>query len=198
MADKHECSADNNSGGTPHPFASSIIPNNILAHHQRRESGIPGPYLVSLPLESNRFENIRSQLDRIFRRYEYDGGIITIRMPSKIHEDFATEFGLVLQRLIDGILSKMPNAPRITNRGNRPEHEKSHKTRERLPDGQFKDDRAGKPGLVFEVGYSQIRDELEKIAKEYIIGTKGAVTTVVCFDLKYKDGHSLVSVWRAE
>jgi hypothetical protein len=204
MADKRGSSAAPEMNGSPHASALiPCIPDNILECHQRLESGIAGPCFVSLPLEPHLFESIRLQLDQLFRRYDYDAdaGVITIRMPSKTHDDFATEFGLVVQRLIDGILFTVPNAPRITNRQSRLvklwEHNKGKQGRRCFPDGQFKDDSAGKPGLIFEVGYSQTGDSVEKVAKDYIVGTKGAVTTVVCFDLKYNQGHSFVSIWRA-
>ncbi|KAF4448732.1 hypothetical protein F53441_7899 [Fusarium austroafricanum] len=103
-------------------------------------------------------------------------------MPSNLHDDFAAEFGHLVQGVIDSILLNMPNAPRILDRRSRAvklwEHDKSKKTRECLPDGQFMDDHASKPGLIYEVGYSQTGDSLTKVAKDYIVGTRGAVTTV--------------------
>ncbi|KAF5535378.1 telomere-associated recQ-like helicase [Fusarium phyllophilum] len=181
----------------------SLIPANILECHQRFESDVETPYFVSLPLEPRLFQIIRPQLLHLFRRYDYDGdaGIIILRMASKVHDDFALNFGDLLQQLIDDILRKVPNAPRVRNRQTRKvklwEHDRSKRGRECHPDGQFKDARAYQPGLVFEVGYSQTADSLEKIAKEYILGTEGDVTTVVCFDLKYNQGASFVSIWRA-
>ncbi|CVL07132.1 uncharacterized protein FMAN_15280 [Fusarium mangiferae] len=197
MVDERDGSAALEVEVTPQAAAStSSIPDNILECHQRLESDIAGPYFVSLELEPRVFESIRPQLNDLFRRYDYDAdaGIVTLRMPSKTHDDFATEFGLVLQKLIDDILRAVPNAPRITDRQSRLvklwEHDKAKKGRECYPDGQFKDDRASKPGLVYEVGYSQTGESLEKVAKDYIVGTKGAVTTVVCFNLKDNEGHS--------
>ncbi|CCT76130.1 uncharacterized protein FFUJ_14239 [Fusarium fujikuroi IMI 58289] len=204
MADERDGSAALEVEVTPRAAAlTSSIPDNILECYQRLESDIAGPYFVSLKLEPGVLESIRPQLNDLFRRYDYDAdaGIITIRMPSKIHDDFATEFGLVLRKLIDDILRAVPNAPRITDRQSRLvklwEHDKAKKGGECYPDGQFKDDRASKPGLIYEVGYSQTGESLEKVAKDYIVGTKRAVTTVVCFNLKYNEGHSFVSIWRA-
>ncbi|KAG4259254.1 hypothetical protein FPRO03_12930 [Fusarium proliferatum] len=189
MADERDGSAALEVEVTPRAAAStSSIPDNILECHQRLESDIAGPYFVSLKLEPGVLESIRQQLNDLFRRYDYDAdaGIITLRMPSKIHDDFATEFGLVLQKLIDDILRAVPNAPRITDRQSRLvklwEHDKAKKGGECYPDGQFKDDRASKPGLVYEVAYSQTGESLEKVAKDYIFGTKGAVTTVAFQD----------------
>ncbi|KAF5581138.1 hypothetical protein FPCIR_10313 [Fusarium pseudocircinatum] len=62
---------------------------------------------------------------------------------------------------------------------------------------RLRDPRAKKPGLIFLVGYSQTEDALKKIAKDYIVKTKGAVTTVVCFDIKGHQDPSSVSLWRA-
>ncbi|KAG5767253.1 hypothetical protein H9Q72_004703 [Fusarium xylarioides] len=204
MSNERDGSAAGEMNGSPQVSAStSSIPANILECHQRFDSDVETPYFVSLPLEPRLFQIIRPQLDHLFRRYDYDGdaGIIILRMPSKIHDDFAFEFGLMLQQRVDGILRKMPDAPRILNRQARQvklwEHDRSKRGRECYPDGQFMDDRAYHPGLVFEVGYSQTGDCLEKIAKEYILGTGGDVTTVVCFDLKYNQGASFVSIWRA-
>ncbi|KAF5578445.1 telomere-associated recQ-like helicase [Fusarium pseudocircinatum] len=184
MADERDRSAALDVEVTPRAAAStSSVPDNILECHQRLESDIAGPYFVSLELEPRIFESIRPQLNDLFRRFDYDAdaGIVTLRMPSKIHDDFATEFGLVLQKVIDDILRAVPNAPRITNRQSRLvklwEHDKAKKRLECYPDGQFKDDRASKPGLIYEVGYSQTGESLEKVAKDYIVGTKGAITT---------------------
>ncbi|RKL34618.1 hypothetical protein BFJ72_g9350 [Fusarium proliferatum] len=189
MADERDDSAALEVEVTPRAASStSSIPDNILERHQRLESDIAWPYFVSLKLEPDVLESIRPQLNDLFRRYDYDAdvGIITLRMPSKIHDDFATEFGLVLQKLIDDILRAVPNAPRITDRQSRLvklwEHDKAKKGGECYPDGQFKDDRASKPGLVYEVAYSQTGESLEKVAKDYIVGTKGAVTTVAFQD----------------
>ncbi|EWG54762.1 hypothetical protein FVEG_12883 [Fusarium verticillioides 7600] len=63
---------------------------------------------------------------------------------------------------------------------------------------RLRDPRAKKPGLVFLVGYSQIEDALEKVAKDYIVETKGVVTTVVCFDIKGHQRPSSVSLWLAK
>ncbi|KAG9494731.1 hypothetical protein J7337_013870 [Fusarium musae] len=195
MADERDDSAALDVEDTPWaPTSTSSIPDNILECHQRLESDVAGPYFVPLKLEPRIFESIRPQLNDLFRRCDYDAdvGIVTLRMPSKIHDDFATEFGLVLQKMIDDILRAVPNAPRITDRQSRLvklwEHDKAKKGRECYPDGQFKDDRASKPGLVYEVGYSQTGESLEKVAKDYIVGTKGAINTVICFNLKYKEG----------
>ncbi|QGI71322.1 hypothetical protein CEK26_003659 [Fusarium fujikuroi] len=189
MADERDGSAALEVEVTPRAAAlTSSIPDNILECYQRLESDIAGPYFVSLKLEPRVLESIRPQLNDLFRRYDYDAdaGIITIRMPSKIHDDFATEFGLVLRKLIDDTLRAVPNAPRITDRQSRLvklwEHDKAKKGGECYPDGQFKDDRASKPGLVYEVGYSQTGESLEKVAKDYIVGTKRAVTTVAFQD----------------
>ncbi|KLO80610.1 uncharacterized protein LW93_2949 [Fusarium fujikuroi] len=189
MADERDGSAALEVEVTHRAAAStSSIPDNILECHQRLESDIAGPYFVSLKLKPGVLESIRPQLNDLFRRYDYDAdaGIVTLRMPSKIHDDFVTEFGLVLQKLIDDTLRAVPNAPRITDRQSRLvklwEHEKAKKGRECYPDGQFKDDRASTPGLVYEVGYSQTGESLEKVAKDYIAGTKGAVTTVAFQD----------------
>ncbi|KAF4954216.1 hypothetical protein FGADI_5429 [Fusarium gaditjirri] len=201
MADERDGSAALEIEGSSRASASiSAIPDNILECRQRFESETTGPYLVELPLEPRLFESIHSKLDHLFRRYDYDADacVITLRTPSKIHDDFATEFGLMLQELVHDILRGVPNAPRITDRKSRLvklwEHNKTKKGRMCHPDGQFKDDRASKPGLVYEVGYSQTGDSLEKVAKDYIVGTKGAVTTVVCFNLKCDEGHSSVSI----
>ncbi|KAF5675677.1 telomere-associated recQ-like helicase [Fusarium circinatum] len=184
MADERDGSAALDVEVTPQTTNStSSIPDNILDCHQRLGSNVAGPYFVSLKLEPRIFESIRPQLNHLFRRYDYDAdaSIITLRIPSKIHDDFASEFGVMLQKLIDNILRKVPDAPRIMIRQSRLvklwEHDKAKKGRECYPDGQVKDDRASRPGLVYEVGYSQTGESLEKIAQDYIVGTKGAITT---------------------
>ncbi|KAF5630278.1 telomere-associated recQ-like helicase [Fusarium sp. NRRL 52700] len=204
MADERDSSAARELNGTAQGSSASIssIPGNILECHERFNSDFEGPYFVSLPLEPHLFYCIRPQLDRLFHRYDYDADAgITLRMASKIHDDFASEFAFLLQQRINDILGKVPNAPRIKHRHSRLvelwEHDSSKRNRECHPDGQFKDDRAFEPGLVFEVGYSQTRNILDKVAKDYILGTEGAVTTVVCFNLKCGQGHSSVSIWRA-
>ncbi|KAF5229566.1 hypothetical protein FANTH_14136 [Fusarium anthophilum] len=179
------------------------LPANTLECHQHFKSDIEGPYFVPIPLEPHVFERICPQLDNLFRRYDYDAdnGIITIRRAFNLHDDFGFEFGLLVQLEIDSILHGVPKSPKVTNRQSRRvnlwEHDKAKLGQECHPDGQFKDDRASRPGLIYEVGYYQTGNILEKIAKDYILGTKGAVTTVVCFNLKYKQGHSNVSIWRA-
>ncbi|KAF5619295.1 uncharacterized protein FTJAE_11978 [Fusarium tjaetaba] len=163
---------------------------------------IDEPYFATVPLEPRLFEDFRPLLDQVFQRYDYSvsDGIVTTRVGPKNHDDYATKFGVSIRRLIGGSLCREPYDVRIQHYQHRQTIIREYGTasprlgRMRI---RLRDSRAKKPGLVFLVGYSQTQDALEKVAKDYIVETKGVVTTVVCFDIKGHQRPSSVSLWHA-
>ncbi|KAF5556615.1 hypothetical protein FMEXI_1087 [Fusarium mexicanum] len=198
--DESSASTLNGSSST----AMYAIFNNVLQCHQRSKPEVDGRYFVTLLLEPRLFEDFRPLLNDLFHHYDYDtsGGIITTRVApnTNSHDDYATELGLLFRKLIGDFLNMEPHYTRISAHQSQQSKVSEHSRRWEHLGGmrvRLKDPLAKKPGLVFLVGYSQNADTLEKIAKDYIVETKGAVTTVVCFDIKGNHGHSSVSLWRA-
>lgn len=69
------------------------------------------------------------------------------------------------------------------------------------PDTSFKHDNARYPGVIVEVGYSQKRKSLGRLAENYLLDSNANIQVVVCLDIEYgKDKGALrkatLSVWR--
>ncbi|KAF5974822.1 hypothetical protein FCOIX_8013 [Fusarium coicis] len=190
-------------GRSPVAHALYCIFNNV---HQcsspPSKPEIGEPYFATVPLEPRLFEDFRPLLDQVFQHYDYSvsDGIVTTRVGPKNHDDYATEFGVLIRKLIGSSLCREPYHVRVQHYQDRQTNirecgmasPKLGRMRIRL-----RDPRAKKPGLVFLVGYSQTEGALEKVAKDYIVETKGTVTTVVCFDIKGHQRPSSVSLWLA-
>lgn len=163
---------------------------------------IEEPYFATVALEPRLFEDFRPLLYQVFQRYDYivSDGIVTTKVGPKNHDDYATEFGVLIRKLIGSSLGREPYNVRIHDYQDRQTNIREYGMaspklgRMRI---RLRDPRAKKPGLVFVVGYSQTEDALEKVAKDYIVETKGTVTTVVCFDIKGHQRPSSVSLWLA-
>ncbi|KAF5610659.1 uncharacterized protein FSUBG_2920 [Fusarium subglutinans] len=189
--DESSASTVNGSSST----AMYAIFNNVLQCHQRSKPEVDGRYFVTLLLEPRLFEDFRPLLDHLFHHYDYNisGGIITTRMApnTNIHDDYATELGLLFRKLIDDFLNMEPYYARISAYQSRQSKVSEHGRRWEHLGGmrvRLKDPLAKKPGLVFLVGYSQNEDTLEKIAKDYIVETKGAVTSM----FQHSDGKPVI------
>lgn len=72
---------------------------------------------------------------------------------------------------------------------------------EHCPDASFWHDDAEYPGVIIEVGYSQKRKRLGRLAENYLLDSDNAIQVVVGLDIEYgkpKNGSrkATLSVWR--
>lgn len=72
----------------------------------------------------------------------------------------------------------------------------THSIIERQPDAVFKHKKAGWPGLILEVSYSQKTNAIPHLADNYILESNGNIRVVVGLDLDYKTKKATVSMWR--
>ncbi|KAK5656231.1 hypothetical protein OQA88_4992 [Cercophora sp. LCS_1] len=144
-------------------------------------------------------------------RFDYDPtkSLLTIRMPSPVHEFFTTlltnEIRDQLKRITERECSAGEFAAMIEDgRSSRiflredisdeSPGAAEHVVR-REPDGQFQHCHAAYPGVVLEVSYSQDGKDLKKLASDYILRSNGDIKTVIGIDINYGN-ESTVSLWR--
>ncbi|KAF5681512.1 hypothetical protein FCIRC_5482 [Fusarium circinatum] len=151
--DESSASTVNGSSST----AMYAIFNNVLQCHQRSKPEVDGRYFVTLLLEPRLFEDFRPLLDHLFHHYDYNtsGGIITTRMApnTNIHDDYATELGLLFRKQIDDFLNMEPYYARISAYQSRQSNVSEHGRRWEHLGGmrvRLKDPLAKKPGLMFQ------------------------------------------------
>jgi len=118
------------------------------------------------------------------------------------HEQLALCFVTDLQRKFDSIASGTGPAATFTEKI-RPtnsvtiEFNTSHDNKH-SPDASFKHLDAKYPGVVMDVSYSQKRQDLPRLAQDYITRSNGAIKVVVGTDLDYRGKEATLSVWRAQ
>ncbi|KAI4599652.1 hypothetical protein KJ359_001749, partial [Pestalotiopsis sp. 9143b] len=147
--------------------------------------------------------------------YDYDPeeNCLTIRMPSPVHDFFAT---LLAQEITDFLrrVSARQDATgqfaasifnggssRIVLQDDLPSSDELPSRAPKLqrqPDAQFQHRDAAYPGVVLEISYSQNGNELDKLAWDYILSSNGDIRAVIGVDISYGGVHpSTVSLWRA-
>jgi len=145
-------------------------------------------------------------------RFDYDpvARLLTVRMPSPIHDFFANfvadEIHDRLKRIGERDDDAGKFASQIANGGSSRIELKEGLGGEtdardfipmtRQPDGQFQHCRAAYPGVVLEVSYTQDGKNLENLAWDYIQYSNGDVKAVIGIDIKYGSKESTVSLWR--
>ncbi|KAK3349832.1 hypothetical protein B0T25DRAFT_570439 [Lasiosphaeria hispida] len=144
-------------------------------------------------------------------RFDYDpaNSLLTVRMPSPVHEFFKTllandirdqlkqiaesgdKAGEFASRVKDGCSSRIFLQENISDGGlGAAEH-----VVRREPDGQFQHPDAAYPGVVLEVSYSQDGKNLKKLARDYILRSNGDIKAVIGVDINYGK-ESTLSLWR--
>jgi len=144
-------------------------------------------------------------------RFDYDppNSLLTVRMPSPVHEFFTTlltneirdqlkqiaergdKAGEFAARIEDGRSSRILLQEDISDESL---GAAGHVVR-REPDGQFQHWDAAYPGVVLEVSYSQDGKDLKKLSSDYILRSNGDIKAVVGVDINYGE-ESTVSLWR--
>ncbi|OBT82435.1 hypothetical protein VE02_08926 [Pseudogymnoascus sp. 03VT05] len=73
-----------------------------------------------------------------------------------------------------------------------------HSIIERQPDAVFKHKKAGWPGVIIKVSYSQKTKAIPHLADNYILESNGNIRVVIGLDLDYKTKKATVLMWRPE
>ncbi|PLB49700.1 hypothetical protein P170DRAFT_426575 [Aspergillus steynii IBT 23096] len=149
--------------------------------------------------------------DKVRWDYDPENALLAFRMPTPVHDFFATsvagEICKQLERIARGKDAAGEFAERIANGGSSRIFLKEgsfdgHPTDleafpQRQPDTQFQHRDAAYPGIVLEVSYSQNAKDMWKLARQYILCSNGDIKAVIGIDLNY-DGtkESTLSLWR--
>ncbi|KAI1839366.1 hypothetical protein JX266_014423, partial [Neoarthrinium moseri] len=167
-------------------------------------------------LELQRTLRSRPSLNQYFQgkaRFDYDpeGNILTVRMPSPVHDFFASLLANQITAFLDRVAERDDEtgkfaasisngtSSRILLRGSSFEGlPTTTQPMQRQPDAQFQHSDAAYPGVVLEISYSQNGKNLDKLAWDYILKSNGAIRVVIGIDLDYSGTHeSSISIWRA-
>ncbi|UKZ78688.1 hypothetical protein TrVFT333_006434 [Trichoderma virens FT-333] len=170
------------------PYYSTLLPPTPPATGERGRrtldmSGVGGA--LSVP------NNIQHpKLERRLRRFDFEPGtgLLTVRMPSPVHDIFSAQLAGEVHDWLKSITSCGGESGAFAS--------KIVSGVRRQPDAQFQHEDAAYPGLVIEVSYSQDGKNLRKLAQDYILYSNGDIKTVVGIDINYGERESTVSVWR--
>lgn len=151
-------------------------------------------------------------LDKVRWNYNPSTGLLEIRMPTPVHDFFATsvagEISKLLERLAEQGNSASEFAAKISNGGSSRiflrdgttedgQQADSSNFLQRQPDAQFQHCDAVYPGVVLEVSYSQRGENLKKAANDYILHSNGDIKAVIGIDVNYGGTkESTISLWR--
>lgn len=129
-------------------------------------------------------------------RYDYNAerSVLILRMPTFIHENAVS---IVNHKIMAQLNSYGQQYPAL-----QPHIEKlcidsadvslkleENDTRSKTqPDIGFRQLQSGAPSLVIEVAYSQTSKSLEQVAENHILGSRGAIRTVIGIDIDYPRG----------
>ena len=123
-------------------------------------------------------------------------------MPSPVHDSFAKNVGLEITKQIDQIANKGGDDPYI-NLAKQIETATTNDIRlgdsKCSPDWQFRHERARWPGVVIEVGYSQQRKAIEKLAHAYVAESDGGIHVILGLNIEYQrpGQEATMSIWRS-
>ncbi|KAF5976826.1 hypothetical protein FBULB1_6780 [Fusarium bulbicola] len=170
-------------------------------------------YHKTFPLSWEEFKIAREKIEATFRRFDYDPfkGEITIRMPTTIHECFASSVNsavfkkLCLLKNGDTATAKFvkdlrpllssdiymddPRQPADLDND-------VDKKKQKSPDLQFAHIKSKYPGVVVEVAYTQQAKKLKKLAVDYIGASEGETKTAIGFNIN-SNKQSTVSPFRS-
>ncbi|KND86410.1 hypothetical protein TOPH_08961 [Tolypocladium ophioglossoides CBS 100239] len=162
---------------------------------------------VEVTLEKHQYKQHEKQLERLFRRHDYDPGrgLLVVRMPSTVHEYFLNRFvDLVTDQLKETASSATEAsqfASQIESIGSARiflREENRETALRRQPDAQFQHADAVYPGVVVEISCSQDGKRLSKLAQDYILGSNGDIKVVICIDINPHGKESTASIWRSK
>ncbi|KAL5118396.1 hypothetical protein ACEQ8H_003746 [Pleosporales sp. CAS-2024a] len=143
-------------------------------------------------------------------RYNYDGNKckLAVRMPTAIHDCFIQavrdDIYNQLKEIRNGSGKKAKFAQNVYVGGSTTIHfdtDTSSSKSRYDPDNSFWHEDAQYPGVIFEVGYSQQKKKLDRLADNYIVDSATAVQVVVCINLEYnnkKTKKATLSIWRPQ
>ncbi|KEY66211.1 hypothetical protein S7711_09224 [Stachybotrys chartarum IBT 7711] len=166
--------------------------------------------LVIFKIDRKAYYSVAERLEQTLRYFDYDPDreILTIRMPTPIHEFFTASLNRYIERQLESIASRPGEAgevaskiesggsSRILLREGIPE---GNCPLQHHPDGQFFYEHGKYPIVVLEISYSQARKRLRKLAQDYILYSNGNIKLVIGIDINYKNKESqeaTVSLWR--
>ncbi|KAK4446492.1 hypothetical protein QBC34DRAFT_411313 [Podospora aff. communis PSN243] len=147
--------------------------------------------------------------DKVRFDYDPENSLLTIRMPSPVHDFFTNLLAIEIRDQLKEIAERADNAGDFAGKievgGSSRIFLREGITDESLgtagqavrrePDGQFQHPDAAYPGVVIEVSYSQDGKDLKKLASDYILRSNGDIKVVLGIDINYGE-KSTVSVWR--
>ncbi|KAF5684398.1 hypothetical protein FDENT_6747 [Fusarium denticulatum] len=168
-------------------------------------------YHKTFPLSWEEFKIAREKVEATFRRFDYDPfkGEITIRMPTSIHECFASSVNsAVLDKLRplkngDTTTAKfvkdirpMLSSDIYMDNPRQPAdlHNDVDKKKQKSPDLQFAHINSKHPGVVIEVAYTQQAKKLKKLAVEYIGASEGETQTKAALTLDQDGNEPILKV----
>ncbi|KAF5699204.1 hypothetical protein FMUND_14863, partial [Fusarium mundagurra] len=182
--------------------AAAVALPQVLVEALRELEGDPHEvdYYKSFQLSWEDFKSTREVIEATFRRFDYDPfkARITIRMPTTIHDCFASSVNtVVLEKLrllpndnattakfVDNIRPMLSSDIFLDNpRQPADQDDDADKEEKKTPDLQYSHIHSKHPGVVVEVAYTQEGKKLKKLAHDYIRGSAGEIRTVVGFNL---------------
>ena len=181
--------------------------SNVSAILSQSEAGNVAP-LTDFKINKRQYDQSADILEHDLSRFDYDpeAEVLTLRMPSPVHDFFSTSFANEvrdqLNNLKDGGGEAGYFASKIANGGSsrislaEVDPERSRDPIRRQPDAQFQHEDAMYPGVVVEVSYSQDGKDLAKLAQDYILYSNGDIKAVIGVDINYGGKESTVSLWR--
>lgn len=207
------------------PADATALIRLLRSYAGYRTKGIKQPVpWREVKITKERFHRIRELvLERLFKRYDFDSihGILTIRMPSAVHDFLSSSIGHEIKDRLDSISrggrSVEPTiatfaanirsgasssillfegddvAPSSPSSSSPLRHDM-----ERCPDAQFHHRQAAYPGVVIEVSYTQSGKQVSKIAQDYILYSNGNIKVVLGVDISREGGEAGLSVWRPQ
>jgi hypothetical protein len=122
-------------------------------------------------------------------------------MPSSLHESFVfhitQEFLRQLHTISQGSSPSAIFAGNIENSASSEISFEEAGYGSHQPDAAFQHFEAQYPGVILELSYSQKKNDLSRLAHEYILGSDADIRVVIGIDVEYKGSKKAsVSIWR--
>jgi hypothetical protein len=134
-------------------------------------------------------------------RYDYfpSASLFVLRMPRRLHEqlaeDIVDEIKQQLRSIASGASPAAKFAKNIRSTGSTTlKFDDQYGKHD--PDASFTHIDAKYPGVVIEVSYSQKKQDLPRLADDYILGSDARIRVVVGIDLDYRGKRATISIWR--
>ncbi|KAH8726369.1 hypothetical protein GQ44DRAFT_758681 [Phaeosphaeriaceae sp. PMI808] len=190
--------------------------SRILEVIGRRKAGRRLPtseHWLRFPLNRDQYEDLHRQLregdlwgyyeDKIRHDYFPLAELFVIRMPGTLHEFVGSIITREFIRQLDAIAHSSSlgavfaenveggGSAEIKFKGNENENGPHQ------PDASFQHIEAQYPGVILEVSHSQKKQDLPRLADNYILGSNANIRVVIGIDVEYKGSRKAsVSIWR--